>query len=410
MIKAAKTECFIGIEAEKERIAIRFRVKEFEKSDEDVKDPKVREKYGKKAGIAGIATNFVLMTAKISAGLIIGSIAMIADGVNNLTDFSSSLITLFGFKLSGKPEDKEHPFGHARFEYLAGLFISTIIMFLGFQLLMTSIDKIRHPEPIAFSHAVFAVLLFSIVIKIWQSKFYFKIGKKINSSTLKAAGTDSRNDVISTSAILAGFLIARFTGLMLDGYLGAAVAMFVIYSGIQLIRETSSPLLGEAADPELIEEIHSRINQYDGIAGIHDLIVHNYGPGRIFATVHIEVDAHGDLIKSHDLIDRIEKQISEDMKIHLVVHMDPVETEDEMTNMLKAKIKEIIKDYEGIEDIHDFRIVPGYTHHNLIFDIVVSPTCGMDESEIRNLISNKLNEEDEEHEYYLAITFDKSYV
>lgn len=386
------------------KLLIRKLIKNYEK----VKDPKVRESYGKLAGMVGIVTNSLLSAAKIATGLIFNSIAMIADGVNNLTDFSSSLITVFGFKLSAKPEDEEHPFGHARFEYLAGLLVSVIIMFLGFQLFLTAIEKVRHPEPIEFSVMTFIVLIFSIGLKIWQSMFYYRTGEEIKSSTLKASGTDSRNDVIATSTILLGFIVARFTSLRVDGYLGAIVAMFVIYSGFQLIRETSSPLLGKAADPELAAEIENLILKNEGVSGIHDLMVHDYGPGRIFATVHIEVDAHGNLIKSHDLIDRIERQISEDLKIHLVAHMDPIEMRDELTKELKARIEDILKLHKGIIGIHDFRVVPGYTHHNLIFDIVVSSVCTVTEAEIRQLLISELRKTGQE--YYLMITFDKSYV
>lgn len=386
------------------KLLIRKLIKNYEK----VKDPKVRESYGKLAGMVGIVTNSLLSAAKIATGLIFNSIAMIADGVNNLTDFSSSLITVFGFKLSAKPEDEEHPFGHARFEYLAGLLVSVIIMFLGFQLFLTAIEKVRHPEPIEFSVMTFIVLIFSIGLKIWQSMFYYRTGEEIKSSTLKASGTDSRNDVIATSTILLGFIVARFTSLRVDGYLGAIVAMFVIYSGFQLIRETSSPLLGKAADPELAAEIENLILKNEGVSGIHDLMVHDYGPGRIFATVHIEVDAQGNLIKSHDLIDRIERQISEDLKIHLVAHMDPIEMRDELTKELKARIEDILKLHKGIIGIHDFRVVPGYTHHNLIFDIVVSSVCTVTEAEIRQLLISELRKTGQE--YYLMITFDKSYV
>ncbi len=386
----------------------RFLVKRFIKDYENVKDPKVREKYGKLAGVVGIVTNLLLCISKIVIGLLVNSIAIIADGVNNLTDTASSAITLIGFKLAAKPEDVEHPYGHARFEYLTGMVISLLIIVLGVKLLTTSFDKVLHPDPLQFSLVSVIILAAAIGIKIWQALFNVRIGEEIQSSTLKATGMDSRNDVISTSVVLLSVLIGKFTGLQLDGYMGCLVALFILYSGVQLIRETASPLLGKAPDPELVNEIQERICSEQGVLGIHDLVVHDYGPGRIFASVHVEVDAYGDLIQSHDMIDNIERTISGDLKIHLVIHMDPLETQDPLTMKLNEKISNLLSNLDGVVGFHDLRVVAGYTHSNVVFDIVISPECPLKECNIKSYIEEQLQLMD--RTYYVVINFDKSYV
>lgn len=380
----------------------------FIKDFENIRDPKVRENYGKLAGMVGIATNLLLCVAKLVVGYLFKSIAIIADGINNLTDTASSVITLFGFKLSAKPEDQEHPYGHARFEYLTGMVVSLLIIVLGLKLLSTSFDKVLHPEPLEFSLVTIVILAVAIGVKVWQSRFNVKTGELIHSVTLKAAGIDSRNDVIITSAILVSIFIGKFTGLQLDGHMGCVVALFIMWSGIQLIKETSSPLLGKAPEPELVREIESRITSQRGVLGIHDLTVHDYGPGRIFASVHVEVDAKGDLIKSHDMIDNIERSLSRDLKIHLVVHMDPLETEDPLTIKLNDKISDILTNLDGVVGFHDLRVVAGYTHSNVVFDIVVSPDCKLTQADITKYVEDQLQLMDKT--YYAVITFDKSYV
>jgi cation diffusion facilitator family transporter len=386
----------------------KFLIRTFIKDYKNIKDPKVRENYGKLAGLVGIITNLFLCVSKILIGVAVNSIAVIADGVNNLTDTASSTITLVGFKLASKPGDEEHPYGHARFEYLTGLIVSLLIIALGVKLLTTSAGKVLHPDPLQFSYITVVILAAAVAIKIWQAMFYIKIGEEIHSSTLKATGTDSRNDVIATSAVLISIFVGKLTGLQLDGYMGCLVALFIIYSGIQLIKETSSPLLGKAPDPELVREIEERICAEKGVLGIHDLVVHDYGPGRIFASVHIEVDAYGDLIQSHDVIDNIERTIQEDLKLHLVAHMDPLETQDPLTMELNTKIHEILSDMEGVVGFHDLRIVAGYTHSNIIFDIVISPVCKLNENYIKNYVQDQIHLLDQN--YYVVINFDKSYV
>jgi len=383
-------------------------IKTFIKNHENVKDPKVRESYGKLAGIVGILSNALLCISKLAVGIIYNSIAIIADGVNNLADASSSIITLVGFKMANKPGDQEHPYGHARIEYLTGLFISILIIILGIKLFTSSFEKVLNPDPLEFSYVTIIVLIFAIGVKIWQTLFNIRTGEDISSTTLKATGTDSRNDVIATSGVLISVIAGKLTGFQLDGYMGCIVALFIIYSGIRLIKETSSPLLGQAPDADLVEEIEKRIDAQDGVLGIHDLVVHDYGPGRIFASVHIEVDAYGDLIKSHDIIDNIERTTSEDLKIHLVAHMDPLETKDPLTIELNGMINRILEDIDGVIGMHDLRVVAGYTHNNVIFDVVISPECSLKECEIKSMIEKELKILEKEH--FVVITFDKSYV
>ena len=319
------------------KLLIRIFVKDHENTD----DPRVRERYGKFAGVVGIVSNLILCIMKILIGLVSRSIAIIADGINNLADASSSIITLVGFKLASQPEDEDHPYGHARIEYLTGLFISIVIIVIGLQLLRTSIDKILHPDPLEFSCLTIIILVAAILIKLWQSLFNRSIGRKIRSVTLMATAADSRNDVISTSAVLISVIVGKFTGIQIDGYMGSLVALFIIWSGIQLVRETTSPLLGEAPDQELVDSIAEIVKKEPGVLGIHDLMVHNYGPGKIFASMHIEVDADGDLMESHDMIDNIEKRIKDELHVEFVVHMDPVKTDDPLITKMKKIIAEI---------------------------------------------------------------------
>lgn len=386
----------------------KFLIKMFIKDYQNVKDPNVRQSYGKLAGAVGIISNGFLCIIKIATGLLVNSIAIIADGINNLSDASSSIITLVGFKLASAPEDEEHPYGHARIEYLSGLFVSILIIILGFKLFATSFDKILNPDALEFSYISLVVLALSIGIKVWQSLFNIKVGEEISSTALKATGMDSRNDVIATSAVLLSVIFGKFTGIQLDGYMGCLVALFILYSGIQLIRETSSPLLGQAPDPLLVKELEEKIQAYQGVYGIHDLVVHDYGPGRIFASVHIEVDAHGDFIASHDLIDNIERAVSNEFRLHLVAHMDPVDTTDPLTIDLREKINEMIFHMEGIVSMHDLRIVVGYTHTNIIFDLVLSASCKLSQSNIHQFIESELQKLNPK--YFLVITFDISYI
>ena len=382
-------------------------IKLFVRDYENTSDPKVRERYGKFAGVVGIISNVVLCTMNILIGIFSSSIDIIADGINNLADASSSLMTLIGFKLASQPEDENHPYGHARIEYLTGLFVSILIIILGVQLLKTSIEKILDPEALEFSYITIITLVIAIVIKLWQSMFNKNIGKRINSVTLIATGADSRNDVIATGVVLISVLVGKFTDLKIDGYMGCLVALFIIWSGIQLVRETSSPLLGEAPDETLVSDIAETVMREPCVLGIHDLIVHNYGPGKIFASIHVEVDADGDLMKSHDMIDNIERLVKETLHIEFVIHMDPVKTNDPLINKLRAIIEEAFSPLEGVESIHDFRIVPGPTHTNVIFDVVLSTKCRYPEKQILRIANNAVKAVD--NKYFAVITFDKAY-
>lgn len=385
------------------KLLIRIFVKDHENTD----DPRVRERYGKFAGVVGIVSNLILCIMKILIGLVSRSIAIIADGINNLADASSSIITLVGFKLASQPEDEDHPYGHARIEYLTGLFISIVIIVIGLQLLRTSIDKIMHPDPLEFSCLTIIILVAAILIKLWQSLFNRSIGRKIRSVTLMATAADSRNDVISTSAVLISVIVGKFTGIQIDGYMGCLVALFIIWSGIQLVRETTSPLLGEAPDQELVDSIAEIVKKEPGVLGIHDLMVHNYGPGKIFASMHIEVDADGDLMESHDMIDNIEKRIKDELHVEFVVHMDPVKTDDPLITKMKKIIADALLPLDGVDNIHDFRIVPGPTHTNIIFDVVLAADCSLSEKEITGIAAEAARSVD--NDFYVVITFDHAY-
>lgn len=385
-----------------------FLFKKFIKDYENVKDSDVRDSYGKLAGTVGIVSNSLLCIMKILIGWISGSIAIIADGINNLADASSSIITLVGFKLAALPEDEEHPYGHARIEYLAGMAVSVMIILVGVELGKSSIDKILEPSPLEFSWVLVAVLILAIVIKVWQARFNISTGKKINSLALMATGADSRNDVISTCVVLLGVLIGHFAEIQIDGYLGLLVAVFIIWSGICLVKETVSPLLGEAPDHELVEQIAQIAKSHEGILDIHDLAVHNYGPGKIFASIHLEVDASVDVMESHDLVDNIEHEIANKLNINITAHMDPVD----LSTPYRAEIMEIIKNaiepIDGVVSMHDLRLVTGPTHTNVIFDIVIAPGCKSSEDEIKKVIDDAIHKK--YPNFFTAIDFDKSYI
>ena len=385
-----------------------FLFKKFIKDYENVKDSDVRDNYGKLAGAVGIVSNSLLCIMKVLIGWISGSIAIIADGINNLADASSSIITLVGFKLAALPEDEEHPYGHARIEYLAGMAVSVMFILVGVELGKSSIDKILEPSPLEFSWVLVAVLILAIVIKVWQARFNISTGKKINSLALMATGADSRNDVISTCVVLLGVLIGHFAEIQIDGYLGLLVAVFIIWSGICLVKETVSPLLGEAPDHELVEQIAQIAKSHEGILDIHDLAVHNYGPGKIFASIHLEVDASVDVMESHDLVDNVEHEIANKLNINITAHMDPVDLSTPYRAEIMEIIKNAIKPIDGVVSMHDLRLVTGPTHTNVIFDIVIAPGCKSSEDEIKKVIDDAIHKK--YPNFFTAIDFDKSYI
>lgn len=365
---------------------MRLLVKGYGSSD----DPQVRQAAGKMAGAVGVATNLLLFAVKLAAGLLSHSVGVLADAVNNLTDSGSSIIMLVGFRLAGKPADEKHPFGHARIEYLCGVTVSFIVLFLGLQLGMSSIGKIREPEETVFTPLTLGILVFSVLIKLWQCLFYKTVGKKLGSLALQATGDDSRNDVLSTMVVLVGAVITQLSGYNLDGFLGLAVAAFITASGVKLILETSGPLLGMAPEPELVDSIHKRILSYDGVIGLHDLAVHSYGAGQCFASVHCEVPAETDILVSHDIIDNIEQDFLEQENIHLVIHLDPVVTGDQRTNDLKAQVKERVARVCPSASIHDFRVVWGVTHSNIVFDAAVPFSLRLSDAQVQELIAGEI--------------------
>ena len=348
-------------------LLIRLFVRDYRNMDR----PEVRERYGKFSGIVGIVSNLLLFVMKAVTGFVTGSISIVADAVNNLSDSASSVITLVGFKLSGKPADQEHPYGHARIEYISGLIVSFLILLLGVQLLQESAGKIFAPEEAAFSPVAVVVLVVSCLIKTWQCLFYRKVGRRISSPTIEATAADSRSDVFSTLAVLLGLVISRLTGFNLDGYMGVAVALLILWTVVKVVKETSDPLLGTAPAREVVDDIYRTILSYDGILGLHDLNVHMYGEGRTFASVHCEVDAHEDILASHDLVDNIERDFLKQKNIHLVIHMDPIVVDDAPTNALREQVREVLRGISPEITMHDFRVVWGKTHSNVLFDVCV---------------------------------------
>jgi cation diffusion facilitator family transporter len=387
---------------------IDFLIRKFIKNYECTDDPSVRGAYGKFASIVGIATNVLLSAIKIAAGALASSLSIISDGLNNLSDAQSSIISLIGFRLSEIPSDADHPYGHARFEYLASLLISMIIVLVGAFLLRSSVKTIIYPRELELTWLTFTILILSILLKLWQSRFYLRIGRKINSLALTASSADSRNDVISTAAVLAGAIIYRFTACNVDGWLSAAVAVFIIISGLKLAWETCSVLLGEAPSEELVKKIRSLITSYDGVLGVHDLIVHNYGPGRIFASAHVEVDADRNILESHDLIDNIEFAVRKKLGINISIHMDPICIHNPQVQEIRGMLGTLKERFPQIDNIHDLRIVSGPTHSNVVFDAVLVHGTPKD---IKPAILQAAEEliRTKYSSYFVRINFDQDY-
>lgn len=378
----------------------------FVRDHKNTEDPAVRDKCGRVAGAVGIVTNFLLFLMKIIVGTVFHSVSVTADAVNNLTDSGSSVVTLIGFKMASKPADEKHPFGHARIEYLSGVIVSFIVIFLGLQLGMSSIEKIITPEENALTPVALVVLVISILAKLWQCLFYRKVGRMIKSESVEATSKDSRNDVIATSVVLLGAVITMLTGVNLDGYMGAAVALFIVFFGVQLTISTADPLLGQAPEGELVQTITEKMLSYPGIIGMHDLAVHNYGVGRCFASAHCEVDAKNDILVSHDLIDNIERDFSRDLGIHMVIHLDPVIVGDARTDALHCKVQSLVTALYPTVTIHDFRVIWGVTHSNIVFDAAV-PFAVKDSDAV---ITQKLEAEIQKLDpnYRTVVTIDRS--
>ena len=383
-----------------------FLLKTFVKDYEKGADPGVRARVGKLSGMVGILANALLCAGKLFIGTVSGSVSITADAMNNLTDAASAIVTLIGFKLAERPADEDHPYGHARYEYLSGLAVAALVLLIGFELAKTSVGKIVHPESVTFSIPLVIVLVGSVLVKLWLSLFNTKLGRHIDSSALLATAADSRNDVISTLVVLAAALVEKFTGYRVDGYMGLAVAAFIFYSAIQLAKETISPLLGESASPELCAMIARLMEAEPRVLGYHDLMVHDYGPGQRFGSLHVEMDQAEDPLSCHELIDDLERLCLEKHNIHLVIHYDPVVVGDPEQDSLRQTIYDALQSTDTRLNLHDFRLVRGSGHTNLIFDVALPADLTGREKQIGKTIDAALADRGDEMKYYTVITFD----
>lgn len=369
-------------------------VKKFIKDADNINDPKVRRHYGELAGTTGIILNLILFTIKLLAGIFSASVAVTADAFNNLSDAGSSIVMLIGFKLSTAPADKDHPFGHGRMEYLSGFIISLLIMLMGVEFIKTSWAKIINPSDVEFGLIPIVILIVSVLIKIWMSVFNYKLGTRINSGAMKATYADSLSDAVSTSVVLIGTLIGYYLNIAIDGYLGIVVALFILYTGFNTARESVSSLLGAPPDEDFVKAIRDEVAQFPEIVGMHDLVIHNYGPGRSMISFHAEVPCNADIIKMHDVIDLVELRIRERFGATTTIHMDPIATDDNYTNEQKAIVSELVKQIDERLSIHDFRIVKGAMHTNLIFDVVMPHKFNMTSHELESRIMDAVNKHD----------------
>ena len=377
----------------------------FVKDRENAADPKVRSRIGKLSGFVGILCNFLLFALKITVGTISGSVAITADAMNNFSDATSSVVTLIGFKLAEKPADEDHPYGHARYEYLSGLAVAAMIVVIGVELGQTSVQKILNPSPVEFTIPVAVVLIGSILVKLWLSLFNSTLGKKISSDTLLATATDSRNDVISTGAVLLAAVVQAVFKWNVDGIMGLLVALFILYSGAMMAKDIISPLLGETASPELRELIVKEVENQEKILGYHDLMVHDYGPGQRFASMHVEMDQKEDPLQCHELIDEVERRCLDKHNVHLVLHYDPVITGDAEMDRLRTVVQEILSEIDSRISIHDFRMVRGTGHSNLIFDMALPSELMKRQKELKKQMDAALADR-EPGTYYTVVTFD----
>ena len=387
---------------------IELLTKIFIKDREDITNRRVRLAYGYVCGTFGVFLNVMLFVGKFLTGIISGSVAVSADAFNNLSDAGSSVISLIGFKLASKKPDPGHPFGHGRYEYIASLVISALIIVMGFELGKSSVEKIINPTKAEYSTLVYIILVVSILAKFYMFCYNKKIGKKINSASMKATAKDSISDAVSTTAVLLSALVAGFTDLPIDGIAGLAVTIFILSTGVSSIKGTISVLLGEPPEREFVEEIENIVMSHEEIVGIHDMIVHDYGPGRVFVTLHAEVPADGNIVEIHDTIDNIEREICEKTKCLATIHMDPIDVSGGLTNEIRSHVGDILGDIDPCISFHDFRIVSGPTHTNLIFDVVVPNKYKMSDDELKALIAKRISEWDEK--YFTVITVDKDFI
>ncbi|HHX79207.1 MAG TPA: cation transporter [Acholeplasmataceae bacterium] len=387
---------------------IKFLGKLFIKDYEKYNNTKVRNKYGVLSGVFGIITNFTIALGKIIAGIIFGSVSILADGINSLSDMGTSIITVISFHFAGMPPDKEHPFGHQRVEQISGLLLSSVILVVGVSLLKSSIENIISPQVLTFSYIAIIILVISLIVKVIQSIFYHRLGNLINSKVIKANAFDSLSDCISTITVIIAYLLFYFTKINLDAYLGILVSLFIIFNGVKLIKSTISPLIGEAPDKKLVDKIENKILKYSGVLGIHDLVIHTYGAGNIFVTVHVEVRSDVDFVESHDMIDNIERDFYKDNGINLVIHMDPIEKDTAESLKIKNIITTMLGNIDKNLSFHDFRVVVGPTHTNVIFDIVIPQGFSMKDKELRKILEEEIYKKDEK--INLVINFDHNYL
>ena len=383
-------------------------VRLFIKDCDNVTDPAVRERYGILSGAVGIVLNLLLSAGKLFAGLMTGSISITADAFNNLSDAGSSVVTLVGFKLAGQKADDGHPFGHGRMEYLAGLLVSLMILLVGVELGRSSIGKILHPEAVDFSLVSTGILAASILEKLWMGQFNRGLGRKIGSAAMAATAADSLSDAVATAAVLAGTLVNRFAHVNIDGWVGLAVAVFILRSGWGAAKDTINPLLGESPDPELVKQLRELVLSHPQVVGMHDLIIHDYGPGRRLCSFHAEVPQDADILDAHDAIDHIEREIKEKFGIETTVHMDPIATADEKVNQLRRQVADLARVVEPEMTIHDFRVVRGPTHTNVIFDAVVPHKCRLTDEEVLQRLRRAVSALDPA--YQAVIQIDRAYV
>ena len=370
-------------------------------------DGAVRRAYGTLCGAVGIGLNVLLFIGKFFAGQLSGSIAVTADAFNNLSDAGSSAVTLLGFRLAGKKPDPDHPFGHGRIEYISGLIVAGLILLMGVELAKSSFDKILHPEEVTFSALAVVILAVSVAVKLSMWHYNRRIGGKIRSAAMEATASDSLSDAAATSAVLLAMLIGRWTGLAVDGYVGMVVALFILFSAYKAAKETLSPLLGQAPDPELVQHIRDIVEEHDTVVGIHDLVVHDYGPGRQMVSLHAEVPASGDILQLHDVIDNIERELHEKLHVQAVIHMDPIVTDDETVDALRRQVAELVRQVEPRMTVHDLRVIRGTTHTNLVFDAVLPLDAAITPAEAGRRIREKVAELD--GDYYAVVTVEHSF-
>lgn len=387
---------------------IQFLAKHMIKDSQQIENPNVRKAYGNLTSTVGIINNVLLFLIKFLAGTLAHSVSITADAVNNLSDAGSSIISLLSFKLSSKPADEKHPFGHARYECIASMVVAVAILLLGFELIKTSISKILHPQEIAFHWISVFVLVISIIVKLWMFLYNRKYGKLLKSSIMEATAADSISDVMATGAVLLSTMLSPILHFNLDGYMGVVVAMCILMTGGGIVKSALDELLGQAPDEELVASIQDKIYSYDGVLGMHDLMIHDYGAHRSFASVHVEVDCKEDVLKSHDMIDNIERDFKESMGLEMVIHMDPINIDDPLTNELRAFCADMLKQIDECLTMHDFRIVPGETHTNMIFDVVVPFHSNKSNQEILDALA-RLVKEHKGSQYFLVVTFDRAY-